>query len=382
MSKNTFKVVYKGRVLGETSINLQLPDKELVEDQKGTSSVVVSEDGSVLMQVKHKFMSVGESIAQIKYSTSAKATDYGTVKVVQLKQQISSRGEDIYYFSNDTAVFEGTLEEAKAAFPDVDFSDVKSRDIVDRSNPEFKNLGRVSKPVEWVNQNYYDADEHGGKPTNWDDWADKTQLALDAVGLIPGVGEFADLANGVISLARGNYVEAGLNFLSMIPLAGTAATVLKNARKAKKVAKQSKETTTGVYDLIIKRKDDIKNYIGKSKDFFTRLKQHFNLKKGTFKDDLLDSKSLFHKMKGASDYEMEMVENWLILKKYGTDWQNLVKSGDLKKLLNKRNPVGGRFDLKSRKGIKEFMEKAEKIIDRFEKDGLRESIEQSLKVMD
>ncbi len=54
----------------------------------------------------------------------------------------------------------------------------------------------------------------------------------------------------------------------------------------------------------------------------------------------------------------------------------------MKKLLNKRNPVGGRLDLKSRKGIKEFMEKAEKIIDRFEKDGLRESLEQSLKVMD
>jgi hypothetical protein len=34
---------------------------------------------------------------------------------------------------------------------------------------------------------------------------DKVQVALDIFGLVPGVGEVADFANGVISLARGDY---------------------------------------------------------------------------------------------------------------------------------------------------------------------------------
>lgn len=45
---------------------------------------------------------------------------------------------------------------------------------------------------------------------------------LDAIGLILGVGEFADGINGVISLGRGDYVSAGLSFASMIPIIGDA----------------------------------------------------------------------------------------------------------------------------------------------------------------
>ncbi|HYP08467.1 MAG TPA: hypothetical protein VER03_19690 [Bryobacteraceae bacterium] len=48
------------------------------------------------------------------------------------------------------------------------------------------------------------------------------QGALDVVGLIPGVGEIADAANGLLSLGRGDYTGAGLSFASMIPLVGDA----------------------------------------------------------------------------------------------------------------------------------------------------------------
>jgi Mor family transcriptional regulator len=59
------------------------------------------------------------------------------------------------------------------------------------------------------------------KTTNWwDEYGEWVHGALDAAGFIPGVGEIADGLNGVIYLAEGNYLEAGLSVMSMIPLLG------------------------------------------------------------------------------------------------------------------------------------------------------------------
>src|SRR5690606_24728691 len=49
---------------------------------------------------------------------------------------------------------------------------------------------------------------------------DQLQTTLDGIGLVPGIGEVADAANGFISLARGDYINAGLSFISMIPGGG------------------------------------------------------------------------------------------------------------------------------------------------------------------
>ncbi|MEX7643272.1 hypothetical protein, partial [Stenotrophomonas maltophilia] len=46
---------------------------------------------------------------------------------------------------------------------------------------------------------------------------DGLQLGLDIVGLIPVIGEFADVANAGISLSRGDYAGAALALLSAIP---------------------------------------------------------------------------------------------------------------------------------------------------------------------
>ena len=54
------------------------------------------------------------------------------------------------------------------------------------------------------------------------DVLDGVQGVLDVVGLVPGLGEIADGINGVISLARGDYVGAALSFTSMIPIVGDA----------------------------------------------------------------------------------------------------------------------------------------------------------------
>lgn len=60
---------------------------------------------------------------------------------------------------------------------------------------------------------------------------DGLQLGLDAVGLIPGVGEFADLANAGVSALRGDFVGAGLSLAAAIPFVGWGATTAKVGRK-------------------------------------------------------------------------------------------------------------------------------------------------------
>lgn len=53
---------------------------------------------------------------------------------------------------------------------------------------------------------------------------DVLQSALDIAGLVPGLGEPLDFVNGLISLARGRPIEAGLSFAAMLPIGGWAAT--------------------------------------------------------------------------------------------------------------------------------------------------------------
>jgi RHS repeat-associated protein len=57
----------------------------------------------------------------------------------------------------------------------------------------------------------------GYQPSSFESTLDTIQFALDVVGMVPVIGFFADVANGCISLARGNYVDAALSFASAIP---------------------------------------------------------------------------------------------------------------------------------------------------------------------
>lgn len=87
----------------------------------------------------------------------------------------------------------------------------------------------------------------GHEPPEWAPWLteaatiaydvgvvvlDVTHVALDVIGLIPGLGEIADGLNGLISLARGDHVGAALSFAAMIPFAGWAATAGRFGRRA------------------------------------------------------------------------------------------------------------------------------------------------------
>ncbi len=58
---------------------------------------------------------------------------------------------------------------------------------------------------------------------------DDFQSGLDWLGAIPGIGEPIDLLNAGISGARGNYGTAALSLAAMVPVAGWAATGLKQS---------------------------------------------------------------------------------------------------------------------------------------------------------
>lgn len=57
-------------------------------------------------------------------------------------------------------------------------------------------------------------------PPITEDFSGLKHVALDLVGLIPGVGEPADFLNGLTYLKEGNYLFAVLSFISMVPAIG------------------------------------------------------------------------------------------------------------------------------------------------------------------
>ena len=65
----------------------------------------------------------------------------------------------------------------------------------------------------------------------WEASRETFQLMLDILGLVPVVGEVADITNGVIYTIHGDGVNASLSFAGAIPIAGWGATGAKFAIK-------------------------------------------------------------------------------------------------------------------------------------------------------
>jgi hypothetical protein len=66
----------------------------------------------------------------------------------------------------------------------------------------------------------------------WEATKEYIHSGLDIIGLIPVVGEVADLFNGFIYTVEGDGVNASLSFASMVPVAGWGATAAKYAKKS------------------------------------------------------------------------------------------------------------------------------------------------------
>ena len=102
----------------------------------------------------------------------------------------------------------------------------------------------VAKQFSWLG---YKQEEHAKEELLLQDWwetiLDGAQLLLDIAGFIPVIGTFCDLANGAISLARGDYAEAAISFVSSIPVLGDSVAAVKLGVKGIKAAKTVTEMT-------------------------------------------------------------------------------------------------------------------------------------------
>lgn len=90
--------------------------------------------------------------------------------------------------------------------------------------------------------------------------------ALDITGLVPGFGEVADLANGVIYTIEGNGIDASLSFTSAIPFFGWGTTGAKFARYTIKFTDNS--TTVLNY---IKKTNGLVNFGTKNSTQFRKI---------------------------------------------------------------------------------------------------------------
>jgi hypothetical protein len=97
----------------------------------------------------------------------------------------------------------------------------------------------IQPTAEFINENIYepifkpvfDDIKIAGKEL-WDKYGESIHGSLDAVGFIPGLGDIADAVNGLLYLGEGNYLEAGIAALAMIPVLGDLGKVGKWGLKA------------------------------------------------------------------------------------------------------------------------------------------------------
>lgn len=183
---------------------------EVSENHKESGFTHLNNEKTELIQLKHEFINVGKTIAQLKYSTSAKVTEKGTIIVCQFKQEISSRANEVFYFSNDIAFFEGTLDKVKMSFEKIDFDKLIIRKIIAEQT--------IITPLVWKNINGYDSEKNEGNSNSWEDWANNTKTALESLKSIPKDEKFSECIKNVILLASGKYKKQKNNkLLSFLP---------------------------------------------------------------------------------------------------------------------------------------------------------------------
>ena len=126
---------------------------------------------------------------------------------------------------------------------------------------------------------------------------DGAQFVLDILGFIPVAGEIADAANGLIYLARGDYLNAGLSFAACIPFAGWAATggkiVGKIAKVIDKIGDVSKivDKVKDVGKVLLKYGDDAAKFVMKRGDNII----NFLTKKGDDIWNFISNSKLYNK---------------------------------------------------------------------------------------
>lgn len=97
-----------------------------------------------------------------------------------------------------------------------------------------------------------------------EDMREVGHASLDAAGLIPGIGEIADLTNALWYAEEGRYVPAALSLISVIPAVGDA--IGKGVKYSVKTGKLPRSVHKHS-DKVSKYWPRIRKYISKSREW-------------------------------------------------------------------------------------------------------------------
>ena len=244
------------------------------------------------------------------------AVDYGQASVVS--RNISSA---LIYLEEEIAKINGAISEIESLNRDYGKTSTILNELYDqkkKAQTTYDEMKQFSEKFNGFIKNVKTTDSEMAKKftadvktyckknnieitSEFDAFLDKVQVVLDVVGVIPVFGDVADALNAVISLCRGNYLEALICLVAILPMgdllkglkfADKAKDILKLGDKAltatKTVAKEgaeklSKQMTklvkSGKIDNVIATMDAGKDFVVKFKNGSTAL-----IKKGDLSD--------------------------------------------------------------------------------------------------
>lgn len=235
----------------------------LTADHLGTPRVITRADGSI--SGRHDYQPFGE---EIPATYGGRGAVDGYPPGDSLRQQFTQKERDVetgldYFLARYYSSAQGrfTSPDEFTGGPDelYDFANDAADNptfYADFTNPQSLNKYQYTynNPI-----NLVDPDGHcplgcpwaGPKPF-WNALSDLGNKALDvvqtglsAVGLVPGAGEGADLANAAISTARGNYGEAAVDLGGALGPVGSGVAVGNRVRKLTKAASKADDATDG-----------------------------------------------------------------------------------------------------------------------------------------
>ncbi|GAB2968378.1 hypothetical protein GCM10027184_16770 [Saccharothrix stipae] len=256
-------------------------DKTTALHYLGLSDQVLTEDENGKLRKSYQYSNDGELLAQVKYADDGSEEDsvYGFNPHSDVEQVTDSQGDTkstygyTAYGKDDEQEFSGE-DKPDQANPDkpeensyrfntarhdksTDTYDMGFRDYspglnrfltLDLYNGALADLGMTTDP--WTNNRYafgagnplsqVEIDGHGwlDDAADWvkDNAKEVGHAALDVVGVIPVVGEAADLANAAWYASDGDYANAALSAAAAVPFAGWGATAVKAGKYAVKGA--------------------------------------------------------------------------------------------------------------------------------------------------
>jgi GIY-YIG catalytic domain. len=161
------------------------------------------------------------------------------------------------------------------------------------------------------------------------------QTTLDVIGIWDPFG-IADGINAGIYLYNGDYKNAGISALGIIPFVGDLGKGYKYGAKALSKVDEVIDATKGVQGVYEITTKSGKKYVGKSKEVAKRLKQHKNGSKSIFKgEEIVDVKvtEVLGTSIDVAVHEQKTLDNIL----QGQKVSEAYKNGSV---LNKINAVG------------------------------------------